>query len=63
MDIGEKRIGKNRKKRVEEKDLKEADHLTMMIQELEESPEQNKSKLIELKTKRHNIMKKNHMKF
>jgi hypothetical protein len=58
MDIGEKRVGKNRKERVEEKDLKEADRLTMMIKELEKSPETNKTKIAELKTKRHEIMKK-----
>ena len=58
MDVGEKRIGKNRKDRVNEKDLKEVDRLTIEIESMEMNPHHDKNKLANLKTQRHEIMKK-----
>ena len=82
MDIGETRIGQNRKQRTTEEQLDEVDTLSKAIQELEKDNERNikqinaleevtqetsslvekgvaiKQKLSSLKTKRHEIMKK-----
>ena len=72
MDVGEKRIGKNRKDRVNEEDLKDVDALTQMIENIEELiPDKNicsktlqsassilDNTLLNLKTLRHEIMKK-----
>lgn len=58
MDVGEKRIGKNRKERVDEKGLKEVDRLTIQIESMEMNPHHDKNKVANLKTQRHEIMKK-----
>jgi len=57
MDIGETRIGKNRKQRTSDEELDEVDKLTSKIEELEVS---NGSAVIiaALKKERHEIMKK-----
>jgi DNA adenine methylase len=57
MDIGETRIGKNRKQRTTEKQLDEVDTLTKKIEELVLS-EGDKNIIAKLKTERHEIMKK-----
>ena len=56
--FGEKRIGKNREARVEKEDLKEVDKLTKQIEALEKNPDHDKAKAADLKTQRHEIMKK-----
>ena len=53
-----KRIGKNREARVEKEDLKEVDKLTKQIEALEKNPDHDKAKAADLKTQRHEIMKK-----
>jgi DNA adenine methylase len=57
MDIGEKRIGKHRKDRTTEEELSEVDKLTQLIEELEESSG-SKERIANLKSDRHEIMKK-----
>ena len=57
MDIGEKRIGKHRKDRTTEEELSEVDKLTQLIEELEES-NGSKERIANLKSDRHEIMKK-----
>ena len=59
MDIGEKRIGKNRKKRTKDEDLDQVDALTKKIEYYESLNDKNSDKIIaNLKTERHEIMKK-----
>ena len=72
MDVGEKRIGKNREARVNEEGLKDVDALTQMIENIENLiPDKNMcsetlqsassildNSLLKLKTLRHDIMKK-----
>lgn len=57
MDIGEKRIGKNRKDRTTEEELDEVAKLTIRIEELE-SNNGDKQLIADLKSDRHEIMKK-----
>jgi DNA adenine methylase len=57
MDIGETRIGKNRKDRTTEESLDEVDKLTQQIDELERSSG-DKKRIADLKSERHDIMKK-----
>ena len=56
MDIGEKRIGLNRKKRVSSEDLDDVDKLTEQIKNL--NGKTDKEKIEKLKSQRHEIMKK-----
>lgn len=61
MDVGEQRIGKNRKDRTDDKDLDQVDILTKKIAELDSLKEKSKDinkKIADLKTERHEIMKK-----
>ncbi len=64
MDIGETRIGENRKERVNSEDLSKVDILTSEITFLErncdgeETGIETKKRIADLKTKRHEIMKK-----
>ncbi len=64
MDIGETRIGENRKERVSSEDLSRVDILTSEIASLESNCDDDKrgvevkKKIADLKTKRHEIMKK-----
>jgi DNA adenine methylase len=57
MDIGETRIGKNRKDRTSKEELDEVDVLTQKIDQLEES-NGNPNEIADLKSQRHEIMKK-----
>ena len=57
MDIGETRIGKNRKQRTSDEELDEVDKLTSKIEELEVSNGPNNI-IAALKKERHEIMKK-----
>ena len=57
MDIGEKRIGKNRKDRTTEEDLDEVEKLTIQIEDLE-TKGGDKQIIADLKSDRHEIMKK-----
>tara|TARA_R100001086_G_scaffold200255_1_gene116529 strand:+ start:999 stop:2009 length:1011 start_codon:yes stop_codon:yes gene_type:complete len=57
MDIGEKRIGKNRKNRTTLEELDEVDVLSSKIDELEKN-NGDKKKIADLKSERHEIMKK-----
>lgn len=61
MDIGETRIGKNRKDRTDDEDLDQVDVLTKKIAELEESEPKSlavNKQIADLKSERHEIMKK-----
>lgn len=59
MDVGEKRIGKNRKERVKEGEVSEIERLTQQIAELEAKGDPSDKKVIvDLKTERHTIVKK-----
>tara|TARA_Y100001973_G_C5184076_1_gene326718 strand:- start:834 stop:1847 length:1014 start_codon:yes stop_codon:yes gene_type:complete len=58
MDIGEKRIGKNRKDRTSEKDLDKVDQLTHQIEKLELEENRDEGQILKLKSERHEIMKK-----
>ena len=58
MDIGETRIGKNRKSRTSKEDMDEVGRLTKLIETLEKEGDTNKDKIALLKTGRHEIMKK-----
>jgi DNA adenine methylase len=57
MDIGEKRIGKNRVNRTSAEELGKVDQLTQQIASLEDS-ESDKNLVARLKSERHEIMKK-----
>lgn len=57
MDIGEKRIGKNRVNRTSAEELDKVDQLTQQIASLEAS-ESDKNLVAKLKSERHEIMKK-----
>jgi hypothetical protein len=57
MDIGETRIGKNRKQRTSDEELDEVDKLTSKIEELEVSNGPT-TIIAALKKERHEIMKK-----
>ena len=59
MDVGEKRIGKNRKQRVADGDVSEIERLTQQISDLELLGDpKDKKRIADLKTERHNIVKK-----
>jgi len=57
MDIGETRIGKHRKDRTTDEELDEVDKLTQLIESLEKTGG-SKERIADLKSDRHEIMKK-----